>query len=207
MSKSCLIISGGEYAPFEKPAEGCLVVACDRGYEHARRAGIRPDLLVGDFDSCAAAVEEGVEILRFPPEKDDTDTMLALRIALARGCREIRLVCALGGRLDHTLANLQALVFAAEQGCAARICSPDTEITALREGSLRLPRREGFSLSVFAAGGLCRGVSIRGAKYPLEDAELRPGLPLGVSNEWAAPEAEISVREGTLLIVEARIPG
>ncbi len=207
MSKSCLIISGGEYAPFEKPAEGCLVVACDRGYEHARRAGIRPDLLVGDFDSCAAAVEEGVEILRFPPEKDDTDTLLALRIALARGCRELTLVCALGGRLDHTLANLQALVFAAEQGCAARICSPDTEILTLREGSLRLPRREGFSLSVFAADGVCRGVYIRGAKYPLEDAELRPGLPLGVSNEWAAPEAEISVREGTLLIVEARIPG
>ncbi|MBQ6272794.1 MAG: thiamine diphosphokinase [Oscillospiraceae bacterium] len=207
MSKRCLIISGGEYAPFPPPVAGCFVIACDRGYEYARRAGIRPDLVVGDFDSCSADVEEGVELLRFPPEKDDTDTMLALRIALARGCREIRLVCALGGRLDHTLANLQALVFAAEQGCAARICSPDTEITALREGSLRLPRREGFSLSVFAADGVCRGVCLRGAKYPLEDAELRPGLPLGVSNEWSAPEAEISVREGTLLIVEARIPG
>ncbi len=206
MVKRCLIISGGEYTPFEKPEEGCLVVACDRGYEHARRAGIRPDLLVGDFDSSAADVEEGVEILRFPPEKDDTDTLLAVRMALARGCRELTLVCALGGRLDHLLANVQTLVFAAEQGCAARICSPDTEILALREGSLRLPRREGFSLSVFAADGLCRGVCLRGAKYPLEDAELRPGFPLGVSNEWAAPEAELSVREGTLLIVEARIP-
>ena len=206
MSKQCLIITGGEFAPFAPPEEGEYVIACDRGYEHARRAGIRPDLVVGDLDSCRVELEPDVPLRRLPVEKDDTDTMSALRLALSEGFRDIRLVCALGGRLDHLLANLQALAFAAARGASVRIESPDTEIFTLRNGSLRLPRREGYSLSIFAVDGVCRGLCIRGAKYTLEDAELRPDFPLGASNEWSAEEAEISVREGTLLIVESRIP-
>ncbi len=206
MSKQCLIITGGEFAPFAPPVEGEYVIACDRGYEHARRAGIRPDLVVGDLDSCRVELESGVPLRRLPVEKDDTDTMSALRLALSEGFRDIRLVCALGGRLDHLLANLQSLAFAAARGASVRIESPDTEIRTLRNGSLRLPRREGYSLSVFAVDGVCRGLCIRGAKYTLEDAELRPDFPLGASNEWSAEEAEITLREGTLLIVESRIP-
>ena len=206
MSKQCLIITGGEFAPFAPPEEGEYVIACDRGYEHARCAGIRPDLVVGDLDSCRVELEPGVPLRRLPVEKDDTDTMSALRLALSEGFRDIRLVCALGGRLDHLLANLQALAFAAARGASVRIESPDTEILTLRNGSLRLPRREGYSLSVFAVDGVCRGLCIRGAKYTLEDAELRPDFPLGASNEWSAEEAEITLREGTLLIVESRIP-
>ena len=206
MSKRCLIISGGEFAPFAPPEEDCFVIACDRGYEYALRCGLRPDLVVSDFDSYSGAVESGIPIQHLPTEKDDTDTMSALRRALAEGCTEITLVCALGGRLDHLLANLQSAVFAAVRGARVRILSADTEILTLREGTLRLPRREGWSLSVFSAGEVCRGVTIRGGKYPLEDAELRWDFPLGVSNEWAAEAAEISVREGTLLIVLSRMP-
>ena len=167
MSKQCLIITGGEFAPFAPPVEGEYVIACDRGYEHARRAGIRPDLVVGDLDSCRVELESGVPLRRLPVEKDDTDTMSALRLALSEGFRDIRLVCALGGRLDHLLANLQSLAFAAARGASVRIESPDTEIRTLRNGSLRLPRREGYSLSVFAVDGVCRGLCIRGAKYTL----------------------------------------
>ena len=190
MSKQCLIITGGEFAPFAPPVEGEYVIACDRG----------------DLDSCRVELESGVPLRRLPVEKDDTDTMSALRLALSEGFRDIRLVCALGGRLDHLLANLQSLAFAAARGASVRIESPDTEIRTLRNGSLRLPRREGYSLSVFAVDGVCRGLCIRGAKYTLEDAELRPDFPLGASNEWSAEEAEITLREGTLLIVESRIP-
>ncbi len=206
MSQSCLILSGGEFSPFPAPEAGCFVIACDRGYAYARRCGIKPDLALGDFDSYTGPVEEGVPVLRLPAEKDDTDTMSALRLALDRGCSEITLVCALGGRLDHLLANLQAALFAARRGASLRILSADTEILSLREGSLRLPRREGWSLSVFAAEDRCRGVTLRGAKYPLEDAELTNDFPLGVSNEWAAEDAEISVREGTLLVLLCRLP-
>ncbi|MBR3475074.1 MAG: thiamine diphosphokinase [Oscillospiraceae bacterium] len=206
MSKRCLIISGGEYSPFPPPEEGVFVIACDRGYDYACRCGVRPDLVVGDFDSYGGEVESGVPVGRLPTEKDDTDTMSALRRALEAGCTEITLVCALGGRLDHLLANLQTAAFAARHGASVRILSADTEIFTLRSDTLRLPRREGWSLSVFAAGEICRGVTLRGVKYPLADAELRWDFPLGVSNEWAADEAELAVREGTLLIVLCRMP-
>ena len=205
MSERCLIISGGEFSPFELPSPGEFVIACDRGYTYTRRCGIKPDLLVSDFDSYGGAVDEVVPVRRLPTEKDDTDTMSALRYALDHGYRELRLVCALGGRLDHLLANLQAAVFAAVRGAEVQIESADTRILTLREGSLRLPRREGWSLSVFAADGPCRGVSIEGAKYALREKELTPAFPLGVSNEWAADEALISVREGTLLIVLSKL--
>ena len=206
MSKRCLIISGGDFAPFPAPEEDTFIIACDRGYDYARRCGVRPDLVVSDFDSYGGQVESGIPVRRLPTEKDDTDTMSALRRALEAGCTEITLVCALGGRLDHTLANLQTAVFAAQRGACVRILSEDTEIRTLRDGALRLPRREGWSLSVFAVGETCRGVCIRGAKYALEDAEMPWDFPLGVSNEWAAETAEISVREGTLLIVLSRMP-
>ena len=201
---SCLIISGGDFSPFTVPA-GAFVIACDRGYAYAQSCGVRPDLVVGDFDSYSGELDPGIPVQKLPMEKDDTDTMSALRFALARGYQEITLVCALGGRLDHLLANLQAAVFAAVRGAEVQIESADTRILTLREGSLRLPRREGWSLSVFAADGPCRGVSIEGAKYALREQELTPAFPLGVSNEWAADEALISVREGTLLIVLSKL--
>ena len=201
---SCLIISGGDFSPFTVP-EGAFIIACDRGYAYALRCGVRPDLVVGDFDSYRGELDPGIPVQKLPVEKDDTDTVSALRYALEQGYREITLVCALGGRLDHLLANLQAAVFAAKRGAALRIVGADTEILTLRPGSLRLPRKEGWSLSVFAAEDRCRGVSIKGTKYELMDAELTNDFPLGVSNEWAAPEAEISLREGTLLIVQSQI--
>ena len=203
MSKRCIIVSGGDYHPIPAPDPDAFVIACDRGYEYCVRSGIKPDLVIGDFDSCSGQVAEGVPVQRLPCEKDDTDTMSAVRFALGAGYREVQLFCALGGRLDHTLANLQTLCFAAREGAFAAADSPDTRIFALRDGKLRLPRREGFALSVFAAQDCCR-VSLEGVKYPLNDAEITNTFPIGVSNEWTADEAVITVLEGTLLIVEAK---
>ena len=204
MEKRCMIISGGDFSPIPRPDPDTFVIACDRGYAYAERCGIRPDLLVSDFDSYAGTVDPTIPVHRFRAEKDDTDTMIAIRTAIERGFTRAELYCALGGRLDHTLANLQSLVFAEKHGLSMRIHGADTEIFSLRNGSLRLPRREGWSLSVFAMEDRCRGVSIRGAKYELERAELSSAFPLGVSNEWAAEEALISVEDGILLIVLSR---
>ena len=204
MEKRCMIISGGDFSPIPRPGPDTFVIACDRGYAYAERCGIRPDLLVSDFDSYAGTVDPDVPIHRFRAEKDDTDTMIAIRTAIERGFTRAELYCALGGRLDHTLANLQSLVFAEKHGLSMRIHGADTEIFSLRNGSLRLPRREGWSLSVFAMEDRCRGVSIRGAKYELERAELSSAFPLGVSNEWADDEALITVEDGILLIVLSR---
>ena len=205
MSKRCVIISGGEYAPIEGLSPADFVIACDKGYTYARRYGIIPDLVISDFDSYSGEIETGIPVNQFQSEKDDTDTMIAIRYAVEQGYGEVLLCCALGGRLDHTLANLQALIFAQERGLRAGIEAEDARVVTLQNGSLRLPRRDGWSLSVFAATDRCTGVSISGTKYPLRDAVVTNSFPIGVSNEWAADNAEISVTDGILLIVQSKL--
>ena len=197
----CVIVSGGDFSPVSGLLQEDFVIACDRGYQWCEQMGLKPDLLISDFDSYDGPVAQDIRLDRHIPEKDDTDTMLAVRYAVEHGFRSILVCCALGGRLDHLIANLQAMLFAQTHGVSAVLQCEDTEIFTLRNSSLKLPRRDGWSLSVFALDGPCRGVCIRGAKYPLENAELIPSLPLGVSNQWIAEEAVISVLEGTLMIV------
>lgn len=204
MSRLCVLVSGGDYHPIPQPAPGAFVIACDRGYEYCMRSGIRPNLVVADFDSYGGLVADEIPVLRLPTVKDDTDTMSALRWAADEGFDEVHLYCALGGRLDHTLANLQALGWAAERGIFAGIESPDTRVFALRGAMLHLPRREGFALSVFSLTDNSR-VTIRGTKYELEEAVLTNAFPLGVSNEWAEEDAAVTVHEGTALIVESKL--
>ena len=204
MSRRCRIITGGEYCPTPRPEDGDFVIACDRGYEDCLRDAIQPDLVIADFDSFSGRIAPEIPVQRLPVEKDDTDTMSALRCAAAEGYEEVQLYCALGGRLDHTMANVQALAWCAERGIFAAIESPDTRLFSLRNATLHLPRREGFSLSVFSLTDRSR-VTVRGAKYTLEEAEITNAFPLGVSNEWAAEEAVVIAHAGTLLIVESRL--
>ena len=202
----CVVVSGGEFSPVSGLRPDDFVIACDRGYAYCKRLGIRPDLIISDFDSYRGPVDAEIPLNRFASEKDDTDTMLAVRYAIEHEFRELLLCCALGGRLDHLIANLQTLVFARKHGLRAALRSEDTEVFTLERSLMRIPRRDGWSLSVFAFDGPCRGVSICGAKYPLEHAELLPSFPLGVSNTWAGEEAVVSTEEGILLIVLSRIP-
>ena len=202
----CVVISGGDFSPVPGISPDDFVIACDRGYVYCERLGLRPDLIISDFDSYSGPVDSEIPLNRFVSEKDDTDTMLAVRYAVEHGFHELLLCCALGGRLDHLIANLQSLVYAQKHGLPAVLLSEDTEIRTLAGGALRIPRREDRSLSVFALDGPCQGVCITGAKYPLANAELLPSFPLGVSNTWAGEEAVISVEEGILLIVLSKIP-
>ena len=206
MKKRCFIVSAGEFSPVPRPAPGDFVIACDRGYIYCERLGCTPDLLISDSDSYDGPVDTAVPLEEFSSEKDDTDTMLAIRYAADHCFDEVLLCCALGGRLDHLFANLQSLVYARKHGLAASLIGGDTEVYALQHESRSFPRKEGWSLSVFAADGPCSGLSIRGAKYLLTDAVLTPSFPLGVSNQWADDQAVISVREGILLVILSRMP-
>lgn len=203
----CAVITGGEYAPMEGMEECAFVVACDRGYVHAQRAGVRPDVILGDFDSYSGALPEGVKILRLPVEKDDTDTMYAVRHALGMGYRHIRIYCALGGRLDHLYANIQTGAFAAAHGARAELIGNDTHIYVLPGGEISLPPRRGWSLSVFAMTDKVRGVSITGAKYPLSGAVITNRFPIGTSNEWL-PGETVTVRAeaGIYAVMLCRMP-
>lgn len=205
MEKSYTIITGGDFSPIKDIPEGEHVIACDKGYEYALRCGIVPELVIGDFDSCSVSPVEGVPVERFRAEKDDTDTMIALRHAVDSGAEHIRLCCALGGRLDHLLGNLQSAVFAAKRGVPVRIEDERTDIHVLPPCEMRIERREGFSLSLISAVDKCEGVCISGVKYPLDMATVTNAFPIGVSNEWRADTAKLSFKSGILMVVLAKL--
>lgn len=207
MDKICAVISGGEYTEMNDIRDCRSIIVCDRGYEYAVRDGITPTLIIGDFDSLSCELPTGIDIVRLPIEKDDTDTMSAVRHALDLGFKHIRIYCALGGRLDHLYANIQTAAFAAERGANVKLCGKDTEIYVFSDRALTLPACEGRSLSVFSVTDISRGVSIRGAKYSLEDATVTNTFPIGTSNEWyGANDVEIEVKEGILAVMLCRMP-
>ena len=197
----CLIVSGGEYAPICEKERYGLVIACDRGYENCRRAGIVPDIMIGDLDSYGGSVGEETKLIKLEPVKDDTDTISAVKYALKEGYRDITVCCAFGGRLDHTVANIQTAAYIAENGARAAVTGRGEELYAVKDGSLRLAKKENCYLSVFSFSDVCGGVTIKGAKYELCDSKLTNTFPIGVSNEWAKVEAEISVKNGTLIVI------
>ena len=205
MSEFCLIISGAPECYFPVSfTKADFVIACDAGYIHAQRADIVPDVIIGDFDSYLGDLPGGVEIIRTKPEKDDTDTMMALKLAIRRGYRRIMLVGALGGRVDHMLANISLIAFAAAKGADLQIVDGHHQIFAVRNGRRRVPRSTWRNLSVFAFDTECKGVILRGVKYPLENAVMHMVSPMGVSNVMEGDYAEYSFKSGMALIIKAK---
>jgi thiamine pyrophosphokinase len=205
MNKAVLI-GGGDILEYQSVAARIhpddFIVAADSGYDHCRQLGITPDLLVGDFDSIQSSPPLTIPRLPFPPEKDYTDTTLALETILDRGYRKILLTGMLGGRLDHTLANLQSLAHLSTLGVDAQLTDGRTEAYAVSGGgALGLPPREGFYFSLLAFSGVCAGVTIRGGKYPLEDYDLRFDEPRAISNEFVGEYVSITVRDGTVVVL------
>jgi len=201
MNRICYVVGAGDCADISIDRHtGDLVIAADGGYAACRALGLTPELAVGDFDSLDY-VPEGIDVRRHPPEKDDTDMFLAVREGQRRGYDRFLLYGGLGGRLDHSLANIQALAAVARQGDRAWLWGQGTALTVLRNGSLTFPGKYSGVFSVFAHGGTARGVCLRGCKYPLENAELDPDYPLGVSNEFLGRPVELSVADGALTIL------
>lgn len=204
MDKTCAVISGGEYSGLDGIEKSDYIIACDKGYEYALENGIKPDIFVGDFDSYKGDIQGDIPVLELPAEKDDTDTLAALRYAVKAGYKRIVIYCALGGRTDHMLANVQAAAFAAKNGAVVCVCGKETRMIILSGGSIAVPPEKDCSLSVFSLTDKCEGVTISGVKYPLNDAVINNTFPIGVSNEWKTT-AEISVKTGILAIVISKI--
>lgn len=199
----CYIVCALPQTHMFHPVEGDLVIAADGGYAHLN--GLHPDLVVGDFDSLGY-VPEGETVVRHPVRKDDTDTMLAARLGLERGFRAFILLGGVGGRLDHTLANIQTLSFLRANGAHAALLGENETITLLQDESLRFRAGLNGIVSVFSFGERVSGVYERGLAYALTDATLTNDNPLGVSNAFTGAEAEISVREGQLLVLYTGTP-
>ena len=205
MEKTCLIITGGEDSG-NIAAEHCpdMVIACDSGYHYAEAYGIVPDLIIGDFDSAEYPKCTEIPVLRYPSEKDDTDTMLAARYAVQCGCTKVQILCGLGGRLDHAIANIQCAAFIASQGGTAEIYGKNDIITVF-SGSRDFPQRKGWSLSVFSLTDRSEGVSIKGTAYEATDVELTSSFPIGVSNRCDSENAHISAKTGMLMVIQSRL--
>ena len=204
--KLCVIFAGGpeQGIPCLPVPQNAYYICADSGLRLAAALRITPDLVLGDFDSLGY-VPEGFACEVLPAEKDDTDTVYAVRTALRKGFRDIRIYGAFGGRLDHTFANLQTLEFLHSFGAAGMLIGTHDFAMLTEAGTQTLRHMEGFSLSLFAWSESCKGVSIRGVKYPLEQGELMRHYPLGCSNEITADNAEIIVDEGILLMMGSRL--
>ena len=200
--KRCFIFAAGTFFGLrERPADGDLVIAADAGYRVCEQQSIKPDLLLGDFDSMELPAFSG-EVCRLPVEKDDTDTMAAVKEGLARGCTEFFLYGGTGGkRLDHTLANLQTLLYLRRRGARGWMFDDEFVWTVIENESLNVARETDWALlSLFSLGDRAEGITLQGVQYPLTDGVLTPEFPLGVSNHIMEETAHISVRQGVLAV-------
>ena len=205
MGKCIIFCAAGFDGLLFPPEPGDYVIAADGGLVHTRALGIRPDAILGDFDSLGYVPEDSRV---YPVEKDDTDMMLAIRLGLQQGCREFLLYGAMDGpRLDHTVANFQALSFLCRHGAFGWLIGRDYIATCLCSGKLSFPPEWTGIFSVFCLGETSRGVTITGLHYPLEEGELSPHFPLGVSNHFTGQPAGIRVKEGTVLCMWDRENG
>jgi thiamine pyrophosphokinase len=201
MKGICYIIAAGPVDDLVlEPSPDDLVIAADAGYLHLGRLSVVADLVVGDFDSLKHKPSHP-NVLEFPCEKDETDVMIAASEGLRRGYRTFVILGGLGGRLDHTLANIQTLNYLSRQGAQGYLLGEGTAVTVIRNGCIRFDGEKKGVISVFCCGEVAKGVNIRGLKYPLTDAVVTPDVPVGVSNEFTGADSEISVREGALAIM------
>jgi len=178
-------------------------IYCDAGLKHESRLGRAADLIIGDFDSTANP-KRSTETIVLPHEKDDTDTFFAAKEGIRRGFTEFLLVGVIGGRLDHTLGNVAILTMLEKNGGHGLIVDDFSEIETVSGKTAYVTDRYPY-FSLLNITGICRGVSVRNALYPLDGAELTTDFPLGVSNEVIKGKtAEIKVGEGNALLVRVR---
>lgn len=205
-SKICYIFGAGEQSSCDIRLSGSdLVIAADGGFDYLKKLGLRADVVLGDFDSLSDSQNLPEDFIRYPQEKDDTDMMIAIKEGLARGYRTFRIYGGLGGRLDHTIANLQSLTFLAENQAVGTLYSDYYQITVIKDGTLSFAKDmpenvPGNLCSVFSLSDISVGVSIQGLKYELDRVTLTNGFPLGVSNEFLGKKSFIHVEKGTLAV-------
>ena len=203
MTNRCVILSA---APIRDPfaLSGYLlpddyIVAADGGWQLALQMGVKPSLLVADFDSLGVpSLPEGVECVSLPTEKDVTDTAEAVRLAYDKGYRSFLLLGCTGGRLDHQQATFAVAADYAQKGCEITIADEQNEIHWLTPGSYVYPACPDEKVSLFAFGDKVTGLFVDGLKYSVSDYTLSPYDPLCVSNEWVGEDASLSFRSGVL---------
>ena len=203
--KRCVIAGGADIADHERIRrlleEDDFMIYCDSGLKHMKGLMRKPGLIVGDFDS-AEDPHMDVETITLPCEKDDTDTVFAVKEAVKRGYDDILLIGVCGGRLDHTLGNISILLYLDSLGKKGRILDDYSEMELVSDREVTIDDRYSF-FSLINISGCAEGVTIRNAKYPLEDAVITTQYQYGISNEvLKGKKATVSVKKGNLLLIK-----
>ena len=197
----CYIVGAGEnYGIHFSPSADDFVIAADAGFQVLEQNGIHMDLVIGDFDSLSF-VPKHANVRALNREKDDTDMRAAVLEGMKAGYETFHIYGGTGGRIEHTIANMQLLAELSSGGKRGFLFGRDYIITALTNGTLMLPDHISGYVSVFAHSDRAEGVWLKGLKYELQNAVLTNSYPLGVSNELIGKESSITVKNGTLLIV------
>lgn len=208
-SGKCIVIGAGDLTLGNiAVGEEDFVIAVDGGLGYCGVLEVEPDLLIGDFDSVSEEEEKAVRLLeqeipdrviRLAREKDDTDMLAALKEGLARGYRQFHIYAGTGGRFDHTLANIQCLLYLKKRDAVGYLIDGTGMMLVICGETVHFRKNLEGTLSLFSLGEKANGVTISGMKYELENAVLTNDFPIGISNEFIGEEAMISVEEGELV--------
>ena len=204
---ACIIVGGAgieNYGEIKKYLSADdFYIFCDCGLKHQEKLGVTPDLIVGDFDSYTKPETE-IETIVLPCEKDDTDTVFAVKEAIKRGHKNFILIGVIGGRFDHTLGNVAILSMLKNRGLKGRIIDDFSEMEIVADKTVFVEDKFQY-FSLLNISGKAESVTVKNAKYPLEDAEIKCDYPIGVSNEvLKGKTAEITVKSGELLLIKIR---
>lgn len=201
----CVIIAGSPDADTDfiaKQLQDCNYLICaDKGYEYAKKIGIKPDLIVGDFDSYVGELPDDCEIISLSSHKDDTDLLHCIETALSRGYDSFTILAATGGRFDHTLANVSTLMYLDKKGANGEIISPTEVIRYLKKGGYSFDGCKGKTFSVFPFGCDRVNVSYTGAEYKADGLTLSAEEPMGISNVFITDKAVIKINYGNAIII------
>ena len=205
--KRCIIVGGADIHNYDLIRESLqsddYVIFCDSGLKHLAALQVKPGLIVGDFDSHENP-HLATETIVLPCEKDDTDTVYAMKEAIRRGFDTFLLIGVVGGRLDHTLGNIAMLLYLDAHGCKGTIIDDYSEMEIVSSDPAYIEDKYAF-FSLLNITGCAKGIMIQNAKYPLDDGEITCEYQYGVSNEVIPGKtAIVSVREGKLLLIKDR---
>lgn len=200
----CFIITSylnGDLSSILHKENNDFIICADNGYAIAKDGGIIPDVIIGDFDSIKIDLPSNIETITLPIEKDVTDTLACIKYAINKGFKEIIVIGGIGGRLDHTMANLQCLLYGLNAGVAIELRDENNIVTLHFPSEIVIKREQDFKLSLFSFSDSCGGITTKGLKYQLSNDKLTQQFPIGISNEFSAEIASIHFEAGILLLI------
>jgi len=205
--KICYIIGAGDIYKYKlSPKEGDFVIAVDGGYNHLKQQRIAPNFTIGDFDSIEGPLPKN-NFKKLPRDKDDSDTLAALKYGMNQGYKTFYIYGGSGGdRFDHTFANIQCLAYLSQRGCRGLLFTKNEIITAITNDSISYNEKCQGMISIFAYSPIAKDITVKGLKYTLTKELLSCDFPRGLSNEFIGTDSSISVENGTLIVISHHLP-